>query len=81
RGHPCLATGGTGDVLAGVIAGLIAQCVASGRCDLFECARAGVEAHARAGEAWAEGTGATGGMTPTELAGLIPAEIEALRGA
>lgn len=29
RGHPCLATGGTGDVLSGIIAGVIAQFVPS----------------------------------------------------
>jgi hydroxyethylthiazole kinase-like uncharacterized protein yjeF len=79
RGHPCLATGGTGDVLAGVIAGLAAQCVPRGLRDLFDCARAGVEAHARAGEAWAVASRATGGMTPADLAGLIPACVEGLR--
>lgn len=82
-GHPCLATGGTGDVLAGVIAGLIAAHGAragrAGGLDLFACAQAGVQAHAKAGEAWAASRGATGGMTPGELADLIPAEIERLR--
>lgn len=80
-GHPCLATGGTGDVLAGVIAGLIAQARAGRGLtpDLFACAQAGVEAHARAGMAWAEATDATGGMTPDDLAGFIPAQIERLR--
>jgi NAD(P)H-hydrate repair Nnr-like enzyme with NAD(P)H-hydrate dehydratase domain len=41
--------------------------------------QAGVQAHAAAGEAWARASGATGGMTPQDLAGLIPAEIERLR--
>ncbi len=82
-GHPCLGTGGTGDVLAGVIAGLIAGLIAQqharpGR-DLFACAQAGVQAHARAGEAWAAEHHATGGMVPTDLADLIPAQVEALR--
>lgn len=80
-GHPCLATGGTGDVLTGVIAGLIAQARA-GRAatpDLFACAQAGVEAHAHAGMAWAEAHHASGGMTPTDLADLIPPQIERLR--
>lgn len=78
-GHPCLATGGTGDVLAGVIAGLIAQGREGRGPDLFGCAQAGVLAHARAGEAWAAANRASGGMTPVDLAGLIPAQVEALR--
>lgn len=78
-GHPCLATGGTGDVLAGVVGGLIAQFVPSRRLDLFDAARAGVLAHARGGEAWAAETRASGGMTPLDLAALIPAQIERLR--
>ncbi|MFK7883192.1 MAG: NAD(P)H-hydrate dehydratase [Phycisphaerales bacterium] len=79
RGHPCMATGGTGDVLAGVIGGLIAQARAIGRADLFECARAGVLAHSLAGEAWARETSAAGGMTPSELAELVPIEVDRLR--
>ncbi len=80
-GHPCLGTGGTGDVLAGVIGGLAAGWTAGGATggDLFGRVQAGVQAHAAAGEAWARASGATGGMTPQDLAGLIPAEIERLR--
>lgn len=74
RGHPCMGVGGTGDVLAGVIGGLIAQGMGA-----FDAARAGVEAHARAGEAWARERRASGGMLSRELADLVPGEIERLR--
>jgi NAD(P)H-hydrate epimerase len=74
-----MATGGTGDVLAGVIASLIAQRHNDPRPDLFALTQAGVQAHARAGEAWAAEHHASGGMTPTDLADRIPPQIEALR--
>lgn len=88
RGHPCLATGGTGDVLAGLIGGLIAQFLLprgpplgkAGGLDLYDCARIGVEAHARAGEAWAGAHHASAGLLATELAGLLPEELEQMRG-
>lgn len=76
-GHPCLATGGTGDVLAGVIGGLIAA--TGSPCDCFILAAIAVMAHARAGETWARTRGASAGMLATELAELIPAELECLR--
>ncbi|MBK7403755.1 MAG: NAD(P)H-hydrate dehydratase [Phycisphaerales bacterium] len=99
HGHACLATAGTGDVLTGVIAGIIAQFVrplegrpetapemgrsapraGSGRLDLFDAARAGVLAHALAGELWAERHGASAGLLATELAELIPACGESIR--
>ncbi len=44
-GNPGMAAAGMGDVLTGVIAGLLAQGLA-----LYEAARIGVEAHARAGD-------------------------------
>ncbi|MFT5424416.1 MAG: hydroxyethylthiazole kinase-like uncharacterized protein yjeF [Phycisphaerales bacterium] len=89
RGHPCLATGGTGDVLAGLIAGLVAQFLSprgqpagegGAGLDLYDCARVGVESHARAGEAWAAAHHASAGLLAAELAGLVPAELERMRG-
>ncbi len=76
-GHPCLATGGTGDVLAGVIGGLIAS--ADRPCDCFTLAAIAVMAHARAGETWARTRAASAGMLATELSELIPPELENLR--
>lgn len=78
-GNPVLATGGTGDVLAGVIAGLIAQSRNGRGPDLFGCVQIGVQAHAAAADAWALDQHASGGMTPTDLAERIPAAIERLR--
>lgn len=76
-GDPCMATGGSGDVLAGVAAGLVAQHLRQGH-ELFECARAAVAAHALAGERWAANN-ASAGMLATELANLIPAALDTLR--
>ncbi|MCC6676247.1 MAG: NAD(P)H-hydrate dehydratase [Phycisphaerales bacterium] len=87
-GHACLATGGTGDVLSGVIAGLIAQFVraapprspATGdRLDLFDAARAGVQAHALASERWAASRRSDSGLLAVELAGELPPVIAGLR--
>ncbi|MCA9304430.1 MAG: NAD(P)H-hydrate dehydratase [Phycisphaerales bacterium] len=80
RGHPCLATGGTGDVLAGVIGSLIAQFTPGPGLSLMQCAIAGVQAHAVAGERWAAGSDTGGGMLVTDLIEKIPAAIGSLRG-
>lgn len=76
-GHPCLATAGSGDVLAGVIAGLLAQHASIGRTrpgslSLLDCVRIAVLAHARAGERWASTRHATAGLIATELATELP---------
>lgn len=92
--NPALATGGSGDILAGLIAGLIAQSSANPApakspttsaahthqpAPLFECARAGVIAHSTAASNWCEANKATGGLLATDLLNQLPTAIEALR--
>ena len=71
--NPALATGGTGDVLAGVIAGLMAQGAPP-----YEAAVAGVHVHAAAGEALRESLG-DAGMMAGDLLPAIPRALRALR--
>ena len=73
-GHPVLATGGTGDVLAGVVGALLAKGLGA-----LDAARLGVLLHARAGELLAASQGPEGGLA-TEGAAHIPhvlAQLEA----
>jgi len=78
-GGPWLATGGTGDVLAGVIGGLLAQRRAVGNGNIFESTCLAVLTHGRAGDAWAHEKKATGGMLAAELAERVPPEVERVR--
>jgi hydroxyethylthiazole kinase-like uncharacterized protein yjeF len=81
-GHACLATGGSGDVLTGLIAGLVAQHVQlapiPGALSLYDAARIAVLAHARAGELWAH-ENASAGLRARELADLLPGVLEPMR--
>jgi hydroxyethylthiazole kinase-like uncharacterized protein yjeF len=76
----CLGTAGTGDVLTGVIAGLLAQHARQpDAISLYDIARLGVEAHARAAMLWCKAHHTTGGMLATELCDHIPQAVESLR--
>ncbi|MEQ1817496.1 MAG: NAD(P)H-hydrate dehydratase [Terricaulis sp.] len=66
-GTPFLATAGSGDVLAGLIAGLIAQGMAS-----FEAAATGAWVHGRAGEAFGPG------LSADDLPDILPSIFNAL---
>lgn len=80
RRTPVLGTGGTGDVLAGVIGGLLAQHARGvGALGVFEAACAGVEAHALAGERLEQAAGVDGGLLAAEVAGQVPAAVASLR--
>jgi hydroxyethylthiazole kinase-like uncharacterized protein yjeF len=72
--NPALASGGTGDVLAGVITGLIAQGV-----DTFDAASLGVHLHARAAENVSRGIGNTG-VIAGDLLPQLPRIINEMRG-
>lgn len=79
-----LATAGTGDTLAGLIAGLAAQFFRPGpdrppSLSLFDLARIAVAAHGLAGERWRARAGASAGLLAAELADLFPAVLEGMR--
>lgn len=64
---PALARAGTGDVLAGIITGLLAQGMAP-----FEASAAGVWLHAQAGLTAAEIQGSTAGVLAGDLIEMLP---------
>jgi NAD(P)H-hydrate epimerase len=68
-GNPGMATGGTGDVLAGVIGALLAQGLAP-----YEAARAGAFVHGRAGDLAAAALGPVG-ITAGDLISHLPAAL------
>jgi ADP-dependent NAD(P)H-hydrate dehydratase / NAD(P)H-hydrate epimerase len=70
RGTPALGTAGTGDVLSGVIAALLA------RMDAFDAACVGVLWHAIAGE-WSSATDR--GLLASEVADALPEALSVLR--
>jgi NAD(P)H-hydrate epimerase len=72
-GHPVLATGGTGDVLAGIVGALLGKGL-----EAFNAARLGALLHARAGELCAATAGPEG-VLASEIADAVPrvfAELE-----
>ena len=71
-GNPGMATGGTGDVLTGVIVALLAQGLAP-----FEAARLGAWVHGRAGDLAADGVGEIS-MTARDLLDHLPAAFRAV---
>jgi NAD(P)H-hydrate epimerase len=71
--NPALATAGTGDVLSGTIAGLLAQGLAP-----YDAAVAGVYLHAQAGEIATAQLG-DAGLLASDLLPLLPRAIKALK--
>ena len=66
RGNPALAVGGTGDVLTGLIASLVAQGMDK-KLTPWESACLGVEVHALAADQLRAKLGGPIGITPSEL--------------
>jgi hydroxyethylthiazole kinase-like uncharacterized protein yjeF len=90
-GTHALATGGTGDVLAGLIAGLLAphapnthahtdaDAHAHAHALAFDIACIACHAHGRAAERWCARTGATCGLLARELCDELPGALQELR--
>lgn len=73
--NPALATAGTGDVLAGMVAGFLAQ-----HLDPFDGACVAVFGHARAGLAVSQRLG-NAGLLASDLLSEIPVALQTIRGA
>jgi hydroxyethylthiazole kinase-like uncharacterized protein yjeF len=73
-GNPGLSTGGTGDTLTGIIAGLLAQKLAP-----LDAARLGVWLHGHAADLVLAGRGCEEGLTPTMLSAHLGAALVSLR--
>ena len=71
--NPALATAGSGDVLAGIVGGLLAQGM-----ERYEAAVAGVYLHGAAAERWSAANG-SGGMLASDLLALLPRVTEDTR--
>jgi NAD(P)H-hydrate repair Nnr-like enzyme with NAD(P)H-hydrate dehydratase domain len=67
-GSPAMAVAGTGDVLSGVVAALLANGIGA-----FDAASAAVQLHAMAGELAAS---SDRGLLATELAAKVPAALQ-----
>ncbi len=72
-GGPALGSGGTGDVLTGIVVGLVAQ-----RVPAFEAATVGAWLHGFAGDRVTERRGRSG-LLASEIANELPEACEALR--
>ncbi|MBX3144929.1 MAG: NAD(P)H-hydrate dehydratase [Trueperaceae bacterium] len=75
-GHPGMASGGTGDVLAGLLGALLADPAAGG--DLFTTVAAGVAAHSLAGQIAAEERGRS--LIASDLVESLPLALRRLSG-
>lgn len=71
--NPAMGVAGTGDVLAGAIAGMAAQGLSA-----FDAAVCGASVHARAGELWSEAHG-DAGLLAGDLAALLPDALSAIK--
>lgn len=72
-GNPALATAGTGDVLTGLIAGLLAQHMPP-----LDAATLATHLHGRAADQWAERYGPSS-LTARDLLTLLPAALHSVR--
>ena len=72
-GNPGMATAGCGDVLSGIIGGLLAQ-----RVDPFQAAVAGAYLHGRAGDILAEELGEAG-ILAGDIQRIIPLALRSVK--